>query len=258
MEQTLTTCPRGHPVAPSATRCLTCGTHVEPSAPNPFDADRIPVHHRAPRSWPSVRPLVGASLVVLVVAGWIVGSRVLAPPTDPVAGAVADPVADPVAAAVVDAPTTGPVTQQVAVPEAGTVPSAAPSTSPVDVAPPDPVPAVTPTPPVVVTDDCAVVGTGASTTCSPSGELVTFPVCVPADTSAVQVRTRKGPDAAWKAPADRPVLQGQGACAAGTIEAQLTLKVKEGVGKEVRVTTLADSGTTSTVDVTVTRATASS
>ncbi len=248
-----TTCPRGHPVAAAATRCTVCGMHVVPVAPNPFDPPaRTVARHRRPRSWRRVRiaPIVGALIVVAVVAGWIVGAQFLAPPPDPVVAAASTAATE--TAVAVSVPQAGTVTSPSATPAPPSATSSAPASEPsaADTAgSPSAAPAV-------AVDGCTVAGVTSPTACSPSGERVTFPVCVPSEATAVAVRTRKTQSSPWKAPADKADLQGRGSCPAGEVEAQLTIKIKAGLTKLVRVTVRdrADE-TVATVRASVTRST---
>ena len=193
--ETSGTCPRGHAVAPDAVLCTVCWVRLD---------GEDPVSKRA-----RILNLVSQPVVAIVVGGVVLAagvgaSLILANPSAPpaVVAGEAPAVATPAAAS----------------------PSASASASEQRVVTAVPL-AATIVAPVVTGPDgtCRLSAIDQQVTCLTEGELVRFEVCVPAETSGVDVRTRPTKDEKWTdVAADVVLLPGDG-CAADRLRADVAL-----------------------------------
>ena len=186
------TCPRGHAVEPDAVLCTVCWVRLD---------GEDPVTKRA-----RILNLVSQPLVAVVVGGVVLAAGVgaallVANPSAPsavVAGEAPLSVASP-------SPSPSATAEQ---PTVTSVPLAATIVTPV-VTGPD--------------GGCTLATLDQEATCRTEGDLVRFEVCVPAETSAVVVRTRPSADDEWADVAADVVLLSGGDCAADGIRADIAL-----------------------------------
>jgi hypothetical protein len=195
--ETSATCPRGHAVAPDAVLCTVCWVRLD---------GEDPVSKRA-----RILSLVSQPVVAVVVGGVVLAAGVGA------SLILANPTAPP---AVVAGEAPAATTPSAASPSASA--SASASDQPVVTAVPL---AATIVAPVVTGPDgtCRLSALDQQVTCLTEGELVRFEVCVPAETSRVDVRTRPTKDDKWTdMVADVVLLRGDG-CAADLLRADVAL-----------------------------------
>lgn len=197
---TQTTCPRGHEVDADAVLCTVCWVRLDGEDPKAKRARLLGL------TWPpspTAAAVVGGVLLVTGVAGslllvdstspQIVASEASAPAA--VASAPAAPAATPAATPLVDTAT------------AVTAPLAATVTDPVTASP----------------DGACVIQTrDQSIPCTVLGDTVSFEVCVPAATVALEVRTRPVPDAPWQDVSADITIGDQGTCSGSDVTAAVT------------------------------------
>lgn len=197
--ETSGTCPRGHAVAPDAVLCTVCWVRLD---------GEDPVSKRARILSLVSQPLVAVVVGGVVLAAGVGASLILANPTAPPAVVAGEAPAE--------------ATPSAASPSPSASASASASEQPVVTAVPL---AATIVAPVVTGPDgaCRLSALDQQVTCLTEGELVRFEVCVPDETSAVDVRTRPTKDDEWTdVAADVVLLPGDG-CGAERLRADVAM-----------------------------------
>lgn len=195
--ETSGTCPRGHAVASDAVLCTVCWVRLD---------GEDPVSKRARILSLVSQPVVAVVVGGVVLAAGVGASLILANPTAPPAVVAGEAPAATTPLAASPSPSA----------------SASASEQPVVTAVPL---AATVVAPVVTGPDgaCRLSVLDQQVTCLTQGELVRFEVCVPGETSAVDVRTRPTKDDEWTdVAADVVILPGDG-CAADGLRADVAL-----------------------------------
>lgn len=187
------TCPRGHTVAPDAVLCTVCWVRLD---------GEDPVSKRARVLNLVAQPRIALVAGAVVLAAGVGASLLLANPTPPpavVAGEAPAAAASP-------------------------SPSPSPSTPDQPVVTSVPLAATIVTPVVTGPDGaCLLSVLDQQVTCRTEGDLVRFELCVPGETSTVDVRTRLSADDEWAdVVADVVLLPGDD-CAADGVRADVAL-----------------------------------
>jgi hypothetical protein len=197
------TCPRGHAVAPDAVLCTVCWVRLDGEDPQ----------NKRARILNLVSRPVGVAVAGGVVLAVGVGVALL----------LANPSAPP---AVVAGDASIVIASPAAVPSPTVIPSPAASTSAADQ------PLVTSVPLAATVARPVVTGPGGEclldvldqqAACSAEGDLVRFEVCVPAETAAVELRTRETKDDPWTDVSSDVVLIPGSGCAADGQRADVAL-----------------------------------
>jgi hypothetical protein len=195
------TCPRGHEVAPDAVLCTVCWVRLDGEDPESKRARALNLVSRP----------VGVAVVGgVVLAAGVGAALILANPSTPpavVAGDSSIVIASPSASPSVSASpaASAPAAEQ---PLVTSVPLAATVASPV-VTGPD--------------GTCVLDVLDQQATCRAEGDLVRFEVCVPAETAAVEVRTRGTSADPWTDVSSDIVLIPGSGCAADGQRADVAL-----------------------------------
>ena len=187
------TCPRGHTVAPDAVLCTVCWVRLD---------GEDPVSKRARVLNLVSQPRIALVAGAVVLAAGVGASLLLASPTAPPAM----------------------VAGEASLPVASSTPDPSPSASAEPVVTSVPLAATIVAPGVTGPDGaCLLSVLDQQVTCRTEGELVRFEVCVPAETSTVDVRTRSSADDEWAdVLADVVLLPGDD-CAADGVRADVAL-----------------------------------
>jgi hypothetical protein len=205
------TCPRGHAVEPGAVLCTVCWVRLDGEDPQ-SKRNRI-------LSLVS-RPVAVAVVGGVVLAAGVGGALLLANPSAPpavVAGASSVVVSSPS-----PSDSTGDATSEAP----GDSPTPSPSESAADQPLVTSVPlAATVANPVVTGPDgtCVLDVLDQQATCRTEGDLVRFEVCVPAQTAAVELRTRSTKKDPWTDVSSDIVLIPGSGCAADGQRADVAL-----------------------------------
>lgn len=197
------TCPRGHAVAPDAVLCTVCWVRLDGEAP---ESKRARILNLVSRP-------VGIAVAGGVVLAAGVGAALL----------LANPSAPPAVVAG-DAPII--VASPAAIPSPTEIPSPAASAPAADQPLVTSVPlAATVVSPVVTGPDgeCLLDVLDQQAVCRAEGDLVRFEVCVPADTAAVELRTRGTKKDPWTDVSSDVVLIPGSGCAADGQRADIAL-----------------------------------
>ena len=189
------TCPRGHAVAPDAVLCTVCWVRLD---------GENPVTKRERILNVVARPMTAAVVGGVVLAAGVGAALVLSGPT---------PSSDVVAG---EAPTIASSAKATPSPSASVEEQATVTSVPL---------AATVADPVLTGPDgaCLLTTLDQEVPCRLEADLVRFDVCVPADTSILELRTRESADAEWQdVAADVVLLQG-GSCANGELRADVAV-----------------------------------
>ncbi len=189
-------CPRGHDLAENAVYCTVCWIRVEPEDPAIVEARA----RRRRRIW---IPLFAASSVLVGVA---VGGTLAAQST---ASVVAESEASSAQANTTASPDGEPTsdgTSEAAPVTATNVPLAA-----------------TVVEPVVDQEECTARLLDQDVACAVDAEALAFTVCVPEATALMRARSRAADSDEWLTAASDVVLGGAGACAPGSVSAQVSI-----------------------------------
>jgi hypothetical protein len=194
--ETLITCPRGHPVEDEAVLCTVCWVRLDGEDPENKRARALNLVSR---------PVVAAVVGAVVLAAGVGAAIILANPSAPpgvIAGESAVVIAPPSPSESAEEPSAVEQPIVTSVPLAATVvsPAATGADSP-----------------------CLLNVLDQEAACRTEGDLVRFEVCVAAETSTVEIRTRPSADDKWAdVSSDVVFLPGDG-CAAGGQRADVAL-----------------------------------
>lgn len=202
--ETSGTCPRGHAVAPDAVLCTVCWVRLD---------GEDPVSKRARILNLVSQPLVAVVVGGVVLAAGVGASLIVANPTEPSAVVAGE------APALVAPPSPSPSPEASDQPVVTSVPLAATVAAPI-VTGPD--------------GGCVLDTLDQQVTCLTEGEFVRFEICVPADTSTVDVRTRPSADVEWTDVSANVVLLPGGGCAADGLRADIALSAEDFTVNEAR------------------------